>query len=140
MSRTTRSDPTPDTSQSPAPSEHPARTRILIVEDDPDLWPLLTNFSRRVDPTMTVDFCESRGEAIEMLGQQVTYRAVVSDLCLPKPGDGLKLVAKVRELQPAARFGMISALMGFKPPKDVCYLAKPFTPDQYRHFLRDLIV
>ena len=33
---------------------------------------------------------------------------------------------------------MISALMGFAP-KDVPYLAKPFTAQQYRSFLGELV-
>jgi len=37
-----------------------------------------------------------------------------------------------------ATYAFIIALMGFMP-KDVPYLAKPFTPGQYRTFLRELL-
>ncbi len=115
------------------------KRRILVVEDDPDLWPLLRRFSQQLDPTLEVDVCGSPPEARIRLAAQVRYDAVVSDFCLPRPGDGYGLRSSIESLQPWARFGMISALMGFRPPREIPYLPKPFTPAQYRVFLRELL-
>ena len=114
------------------------KRRILIVEDDPDLWSLLGRYSKTLDPTLVLDFCDTPTDATRRLSEGIRYDAVVADFCLPAPGDGYEVRSSAESLQPWARFGMISALMGFKPKK-IPYLSKPFTSNQYRSFLSELL-
>lgn len=141
---------------SPSPTHHPSqpsrtrshrataadstgwRKRILIVEDDPDLWAIFQRYSAQVDPGLEIDIVGTSDAAIARLSSDVRYDAVVTDFCLPRPKDGRRVQRNVAKLQPQTRLGTVSALMGYKPD-DMPFLAKPFTPTQYRHFLRELL-
>lgn len=112
--------------------------RMLIIEDDPDMWPILERFSAEADPTLEVEFAGSADEAEARLESEVRYHVVLSDYCLPRPGAGVEVLERAARLQPQARVGLISALMGYQP-KDTPYLSKPFTREHYRRFLRDLL-
>jgi CheY-like chemotaxis protein len=114
------------------------RRTVLIVEDDPEMWPILRRFSTEADPGVEVDFAQSAPEAEARLASGTRYNVVLTDYCLPRPGGGNAILERAASLQPWARVGMISAKLGFKP-KDTPYLAKPFTRQTYRRFLRDLL-
>lgn len=112
--------------------------RVLIVEDSRDIWALLKQFSRRLDPGLTIDFCESPEEARRQLKEGEPYDVLVSDYCLPKPGDGEVLRSEIARSHPEISFGMISGLLGFTP-KGIPYLRKPFTQQGFRGFLEELL-
>ncbi|MFK7899079.1 MAG: response regulator [Myxococcota bacterium] len=114
------------------------RRRVLVVEDSPDLWELIETFSRRLDPGLVIDFCDGPEEAEQRLKQGEHYDVLISDYCLPKPGDGEILRTRIKRSHPETSFGMISGLLGFKP-KDVPYLRKPFTQNDFRGFLSGLL-
>lgn len=116
------------------------RRSVLIVEDDREMWPILERFSAQADPSLQVEFASNVDEAKEKLAGSTRYDVVLTDYCLPRPGEGKAIRNLVASLQPDARVGMISALMGFNPKdKSTPYLAKPFTPQTYRRFLRELL-
>lgn len=125
-----------------ASSEAAARTswrrRVLIVEDSRDIWALLEQFSRRLDPGLVIDFCESRDDALRQLEEGEGYDVLISDYCLPKPGDGEALRKRIARSHPEISFGMISGLLGFAP-KGIPYLRKPFTQQSFRGFLDELL-
>lgn len=114
------------------------RRRVLIVEDSRDIWALLEQFSRRLDPGLVIDFCESPDEAKRQIEQGEHYDALISDYCLPKPGDGEALRSQIARSHPEISFGMISGLLGFAP-KGIPYLRKPFTQQGFRGFLDELL-
>ena len=121
-------------------NEEIGRWKVLIVEDDPELWPILERFSEAADPGVEIEFAGNASEAEERLTSGTRYNAIVTDYCLPRPGAGKAILDRATSLQPWARVGMVSALMGFEPEKGTPFLAKPFTRQTYLRFLRNLLL
>ena len=141
--RWSRSSPLPPSA--PAPSSDPpvARLapwhgRILIVEDDVELWPALERYSTRAKPGLQLDFVPSVQEAELRLASYARYDVVVTDCYLPEREGGNRVLESTIALQPWARVGMMSG-QSDAAPDGTPFLPKPFTPVGYRCFLRELL-
>lgn len=73
-------------------------SRILIVDDDPELLIALSGALRLRMPEVIVDTCDSAAAAVEKVSC-TEYDAVVSDIKMPGM-DGLALLKEVRDLEP----------------------------------------
>ena len=122
----------------PAPWRAPWRGRILIVEDDAELWPALERYSSRAKPGMQLDFARSAEEAEERLASDARDDVVVTDSHLPEQEGGKRVLERADALQPWARVGMISGKSDVAR-EGTPFLPKPFTPIGYRRFLRGLL-
>ncbi len=84
--------------------------KILVVDDEPDLEPLVLQRMRRQirRGTYTFVFAHNGVEAIEMLQQHDDIDMVLSDINMPQM-DGLTLLAQLPEIDPDLRAVIISA-------------------------------
>ena len=85
-------------------------SKILVVDDEPDLEPLmLQRMRRRIQAgRYTFLFATNGLEALERLNQDKDIDVVISDINVPKM-DGLTLLGRIHEIAPHVRSIVISA-------------------------------
>ena len=81
-------------------------TRILIVDDDPDILLLLTRSLTLVGPDYQLEVCQSGTEALT-LGQIRPFDLVISDYSMDDL-NGLQLASKLKERQPELKVILMS--------------------------------
>lgn len=118
--------------------------RMLVVEDDHDLEPLVRRAAGSIDPAVNVDWCSSAEAARELLARRY-YDVVLADYVLEGCDAGLALRADCWQLQPQAVFAMTSSY----PLQDYLhsvgrpgspFLPKPFDLWSLRRFVASLLV
>ena len=84
--------------------------KILVVDDEPDLEPLMLQRMRRFIRTGVYEFVFARDgiEALEALDMDQSIDMVLSDINMPKM-DGLTLLEKIPDVAPDIRAVIISA-------------------------------
>ncbi len=119
------------------------RPRLLMVEDDRSLEPLVRRAARSLDPPVLVDWCDSAESARELLARRF-YDVVLADYLLDGDDAGLALRGDCWELQPQAVFAMTSSyaledyLHSVGRPGSP-FLPKPFGLWECRRFLASLL-
>lgn len=117
--------------------------RMLVVEDDRDLEPLVRRAAESIRPCVSVDWCTSVEQARCLL-RIAYYDVVLADYQLEGEQAGLALRRDCWELQPQAVFAMTSAY----PLPDYLhsvghpgcpFLAKPFDVWTCRRFVSSLL-
>jgi DNA-binding NtrC family response regulator len=119
-------------------SRHFCPSRLLVVEDDPDLRPVLERAARLVDPELRVDWAVSVPEAIQQLNLG-EYELVLTDYLLDERGSGFTLRSWCDYHRPRLRVAMMSAYPigdAGSRPEIGRFLRKPFTMQQLWAFLR----
>lgn len=118
--------------------------RMLVVEDDRDLEPLVRRAASSLDPPVAVDWCRSADAARALLERRY-YDVVLADYVLEGHDAGLALRADCWRLQPQAVFAMTSsyALQDYlhsvgRPGSP--FLPKPFDLWSLRRFVASLLV
>ncbi len=118
--------------------DSPRPRRLLIVEDDADLTPMISRLARSVCPGVVVDWAVDVDEAIANL-ERHAYDAVLADYFLRGYQQGIAL----QELCARSR-GTFFAMMSGLPAAELRrqtgelrfpFLAKPFTNARCREFL-----
>lgn len=112
--------------------------RILVIEDDPGMLPLVSRGLALVDPDYAIDWVTTADEGRTALVSG-EYRAVLADFILADSESGFSLHADCRILQPDARFAMMSALPISLPENAYGLLRKPFDVAECRTFLEGLV-
>jgi DNA-binding NtrC family response regulator len=117
--------------------------RILVVEDDRDLEPLVRRAAASLRPPASVDWCTSTEQAQTLLATRF-YDAVLADWRLEGAHAGLELRADCWHLQPQAVFAMtssypLSSYLHSVGRPGIPFLAKPFDLWSCREFLSSLI-
>ena len=84
--------------------------RILIVDDEPDLEPLVLQRMRRQIRSGEYSFLFAHNgvEALEVLKQNQDIDIVISDINMPQM-DGLTLLEQIRKIEPNIRAIIVSA-------------------------------
>ena len=117
--------------------------RLLAVEDDADLEPLVRRAVEGLDPPVALDWCRSTVQAYGYLAREY-YDLVLVDYLLEGSRAGLTLRSTCWELQPQAIFAMTSSY----PLNDYLhsvgragtpFLPKPFGARQLRRFIGGLL-
>src|SRR5262245_10655070 len=73
-------------------SRHDAHRKILVVEDDLALQPLIQRMVSKINPDSIVDWTTNAEEALELLEQDRGYDVVLSDVRLEGQKTGVDLV------------------------------------------------
>jgi len=82
------------------PSGKPATLpRLLVVDDDEAVLDTLSQVLQASG--FQVSFAANVNEALALIGSQ-TFDALLSDLHMPQPGDGLTVVSAMRHANPKA--------------------------------------
>ena len=85
-------------------------TRILVVDDEPDLKPLILLRMRRKIRSGEYSFLFAHNgiEALELLNEHQDIDIVISDINMPQM-DGLTLLEQIRKVDPNIRAVIVSA-------------------------------
>ena len=91
-------------------TESPQKHKILVVDDEPDLEPLMLQRMRRYIRTGVYEFVFAHDgvEALEALDSDESIDMVLSDINMPKM-DGLTLLERIPDIAPDIRAVIISA-------------------------------
>ena len=119
-------------------------TSILVIDDEPVMVGIITGLLRAAG-FEDVDSAETGQGALDMAGKK-TYGLVISDLHM-QPMSGLQLLRKMRAnlAFQNTRFLMTTAsrsadaVVAAKHAGVDAYLLKPFTPDQLKEKLREIL-
>ncbi len=113
-------------------------TRLLVIEDDTSMIPLVSRALTYLDPDIVLDWATNADDARSALtdGQ---YDAILSDFMLADSDSGFSIYSDCRTLQPNARFAMMSALPISLPDGAYGLLAKPFDVNECRNFIEGLL-
>ncbi len=131
------------TESKPAREELKERTRVLIVEDEPDTLEMLAaHFRARGFETLC---CDSAAEAL-LIADRDRFDILISDIAMPAM-DGLQLIAAMRQRNGLQRVPAI-ALTGYASQEDVAaaiaagfdlHLSKPIDPDELAAAVESLV-
>lgn len=118
-------------------------TRVLVIEDDPVLGPMLETILGLEG--FDVKVVSDGASAIEMLSSG-TYKAAVLDVMLPGK-DGVSIMREIRKMQETAELPVVmltaktdpeTTWAGWQAGCDL-YMSKPFDPEQLAKELRRLV-
>jgi DNA-binding NtrC family response regulator len=118
--------------------------RILVVEDDRELEPLVRRAASFLGPTVQIDWCTSTKQAHTLLSMRF-YDAVLADWRLDGAQSGLALRVDCWNLQPQAVFAMtssypLSSYLHSVGRPGIPFLAKPYDLLRCSEFLSSLLV
>lgn len=119
---------------SPLHFEPNLRRRFLIVEDDPDLFPLLLHALQELYPGVTVQWNVDFEGASEAL-RGGPWDAVITDYAIGGDGTGWRLLQEQRGQHPSTAFGVMSAMPLGIDSDATPFLLKPFSPGELVSFL-----
>ena len=119
-----------------------AAHRILIVEDDLTLQPLLERMIRKMSPGTTIDWLTSAEDAFKQLSDSTNedarvpfYSVVLSDINLAGKKSGIDLVEDCSFNKVSARFVMASGTSPssfLKTDSHLPFVAKPFRYEELK--------
>jgi CheY-like chemotaxis protein len=112
-----------------------SRQRILFVDDEPPVLAAMENVLRRHRSRWDVTFAAGGSAALRCLADEA-FDVVISDLHMPEV-DGVAVLARARELQPAAGRVVLSGHVDLDAvirtlPVAQQFLTKPCPPDELR--------
>jgi CheY-like chemotaxis protein len=91
-----------------APTETPARHKILLLDDDPDILAMYQQMLLQLPSHPDVHIASSGARAMSLLESE-PFNVLVTDLSMPKM-DGLQVIAIVRRKYPQLRTVIITGL------------------------------
>ena len=117
-----------------------SRPRILVVEDDVEMWKLLERAIRAANPDVAIHWAsDAEGARVALRGYR--FDAVLADFMLEDSISGWTVLSESRRLQPDARVAMASSLPLQIPEAERCpFLQKPFDIASCAAFVNRLLV
>ncbi len=122
----------------------PAKARILLVDDEPDILASLEDLFQAEMPEVHVQSVLSGHEALEALAQDA-YAVIISDYKMPGM-DGLELLRKVRHEAPSILRVLMTAFPDLTIALDAIneasvenFFVKPLEPDEIIAQIRDML-
>ena len=118
--------------------------RVLVIDDDRDVTAFVIQVASRLPAGVEVEHAGSLPEARARI-ESGRYDAVLADHYLDASGAGLALRAECLLRQPGARFAMMSSMNArdfdrLPGTESLPFLQKPFSVQQCRDFLGDLLL
>ena len=121
--------------------------QILIVDDEPDLEPLILRRMRRKIRSGTYSFHFARNgvEALELLKENQDIDIVISDINMPEM-DGLTLLDQIRKVDPNIRAIIVSAYGDMKNIRTamrrgaVDFITKPVDFDDFEETIERTVI
>jgi adenylate cyclase len=121
--------------------------RILVVDDEPDLEPLILQRMRRKirSGSYSFEFARNGIEALEMLNLHQDIDMVVSDINMPQM-DGLTLLEQIPKVDPDIRSIIISAYGDMKNIRTamrrgaVDFITKPIDFDDFQETIERTVI
>ena len=121
--------------------------QILIVDDEPDLEPLILRRMRRKIRSGTYSFHFARNgvEALELLKVNQDIDIVISDINMPEM-DGLTLLDQIRKVDPNIRAIIVSAYGDMKNIRTamrrgaVDFITKPVDFDDFEETIERTVI
>lgn len=99
--------------------------RVLIVEDDPTIYPILARMIHRLNPRVDIEFTVSAEGAQDLLqGLRQKYDVILSDISLAGKKTGIDLANETYSALAPVPIVLTSSTPGFK--SRLPFLAKPF--------------
>ena len=115
------------------------RPRLLVVEDDPDMWRLVERAAREANPEVLIHWTTNAEGARNAL-ERFEFDAVLADFMLENSESGWWLLGECRRLQPKASIALSSSLPLRAPGAAGCpFLQKPFGIEECRAFVTRLL-
>jgi response regulator of citrate/malate metabolism len=112
--------------------------RILIVEDDLTIYPLISRMVQQVNPHAVIEFAASAEKAQELIRDPARkYAVILSDVHLAGAKTGLDLVKE--SYFTSGRTPMVLASADTEFQTRLPYLAKPFRADEVANILRPFL-
>lgn len=116
------------------------RPRILIVEDDVDMWKLIERAVHAANPDVEIHWASDAEGARQAL-HRYAFDAVLADFMLEDSSSGWTILSESRRLQPDARVAMASSMPLRPPGAEGCpFLQKPFDIARCAEFVNRLLV
>jgi len=116
------------------------RPRILIVEDDVEMWKLIERAVHAANPDVEIHWAAD-AESARLALRSYAFDAVLADFMLEDSSNGWTILSESRRLQPGARVAMASALPLRPPGSEGCpFLQKPFDVARCADFVTRLLV
>ena len=125
---------------------------LLVVEDQDDIWLLLTFFLAKCFPDVFIHRTANRADTVDYIrqgvaGQVSLPKLILQDLYLPERADGLGLLADIQQLLSGHQRIPTLVMSSSIAPEDVqlayrahasYYLAKPLELSQWLNLCRSL--
>ncbi|MGA9522329.1 MAG: sigma-54 dependent transcriptional regulator [Myxococcaceae bacterium] len=111
-------------------------SRILVVDDDPHARDFVRSL---LEPLGAVEVADGVESARRLLSQGPEFELVITDMAMPEPGDGLRVIDAAKESWPEAPVIVITAFGNVEGALDSIqqgawdYLTKPFDVDALVH-------
>lgn len=120
------------------PDAVPLGPQVLLVEDDPDVAPVVYRAVREVAPRASIVWrAESERARAALLERD--FDVVIADYAIDGGGTGWTLLQQARARNASVRCGMLSALPLGVEKLGVPFLMKPFSWGELVAFLRPLL-
>ena len=121
--------------------------QILIVDDEPDLEPLIRGRMRRQIRSGQYSFLFARNgvQALEILNEHPDVDIVISDISMPEM-DGLTLLEQIRKVDPNIRAIIVSAYGDMKNIRTamrrgaVDFITKPINFDDFEETIERTVI
>ena len=111
-------------------------TKVLVVEDDPDLSVLIARVMREIDPLIKVRMASSVDEATLCLDEEGSFDLILADYMLADSRNGYELRELCLEKSPTSNFAMMSSMpLDFPDVPEGSFLQKPFSPTEAMQFI-----
>jgi len=122
----------------PALQEQPRPLRVLLIEDDPDVAPLIYRGLRKLAPSLSIVWASDAPRAREMLWAK-PFDVVIADYAIDGGGTGWTLLEEARAIDARVRCAVLSALPLGVGKLGTPFLRKPFDERELLTFLRPLL-